>query len=145
MAAERSPVNRSMSTSHNRGFTLIELLVVVAILGILATIAVASYHQYLDKARRTVSISALENMRKLIEGYAIDHGRYPATIDFTTCIDQDSVQVFPPLVCSQMHNDLFSIDSYTLTGSTYVVMSRALDTTHTVLKMTGDTIVIVPH
>jgi prepilin-type N-terminal cleavage/methylation domain-containing protein len=142
-AAERFPVNRNMSTSRNHGFTLIELLVVVAILGILASIAMASYHQYLDRAKRTVSISALENMRKLIEGYAIDHGNYPATIDFSTCIDQNSVQVFPPLICSQMHNDLFSIDSYTLSGSTYTVMSRALDRSHSILMMTGDSIVIV--
>jgi prepilin-type N-terminal cleavage/methylation domain-containing protein len=132
-----------MSTSRTRGFTLIELLLVVAILGILASIAMASYHQYLDKAKRTVSISALENMRKLIEGYAIDHGGFPASIDFSTCTDQNSVQVLPPLICSQMHDDLFSIDSYTLSGGTYTVMSKALDSNHTVLKMSGDAIVAV--
>ena len=144
-AVERSPVNRNMSTSRTRGFTLIELLLVVAILGILASIAMASYHQYLDKAKRTVSISALENMRKLIEGYAIDHGGFPETIDFSTCTDQNSVQVLPPSICNQMHNDLFSIDSYTLSGGTYTVMSKAIDSNHTVLKLSGDTIVAVTH
>lgn len=35
-----------------KGFTLIELLVVIVIVGILATIGVASYNSYQDKARR---------------------------------------------------------------------------------------------
>lgn len=118
-------------------------MIVVAIISILVSISIGSYIQYIDKAQRTVAISALENMRKLIEGYAIDHGGYPATIDFSTCIDQNSVQVLPPLICSQMKMDLFSIDSYALSGVTYTVMSRALDRNHTVLKMTGDTTVTV--
>ena len=129
---------------NNRGFTLIELMIVVTIIGILATISIGSYFQYVDKAQRTVSVSALENMRKLIEGYAIDHGSYPLSIDFTTCVDQNSVPVIPPLVCSQMKMDLFAIDSYTFAADTYTVMAKAIDRNHRQLKMTGDSIVIMP-
>jgi len=129
---------------HNRGFTLIELMIVVAVIGILASISIGSYFQYVDKAKRTVSISALETMRKLLEGYAIDHGGYPESIDFTTCTDQNAAPVIPPLICNQMKTDLFSIDSYVLSNGTYIIMSKAIDRSHTQMKLTGDSIVIIP-
>jgi prepilin-type N-terminal cleavage/methylation domain-containing protein len=141
-AADRFSATMKPLSNHNHGFTLIELLVVVAIIAILASIAIGSYFQYVDKAQRTVSISALETMRKLIESYAIDHSGYPLSIDFTTCTDQNSVQVMPPLICDQMKQDLYSIDSYTLAVDTYTVMSKAIDRNHTPMKMTGDTIVV---
>jgi len=130
-----------MSPSHNRGFTLIELLVVVAILGILASIAMASYYNYLDKAKRTVSISALENLRKMIEGYAIDNGGYPQDFNFDDCTDNGK-QVIDPVICSLIKMDLFSLDSYTPSDGTYTIMSRALDRNHTAIRMTGDSIVV---
>jgi len=40
-----------------RGFTLIELLVVIVIIGILATISVATFSEYFDRAR-TAKIEA---------------------------------------------------------------------------------------
>jgi type II secretion system protein G len=131
-----------MSPSHNRGFTLIELLVVVAILGILASIAIAMYTNYLDKAKRTLSISALENMRKNIEVYAIDNGSYPqSSFNLSNCTDNGK-QVIDPLICNQIKSDLFSLDSYDLSGGTYIVEARALDRNHTVIRMTGDSIVV---
>ena len=132
-----------ITTKHNQGFTLIELMIVVAIIGILAGISIGSYFQYVDKAKRTVSISALETVRKLIEGYAIDHAGYPLSIDFTTCTDQNAAPVMPTLICNQMKMDLFSFDSYAQSGGTYIIMSKAIDRNHTQLKLTGDTIVIV--
>ena len=136
---------------HNRGFTLIELMIVVTIIGILASISIGSYFQYVDKAQRTVSVSALENMRKLIEGYAIDHSGYPLSIDFIgpapknfTCTDQNGVAVMPVVMCDVMKKDLFTIDSYTQSGGTYIIMSKAIDRNHTIMKLTGDSIVIIP-
>jgi|HubBroStandDraft_2_1064218.scaffolds.fasta_scaffold472823_2 type IV pilus assembly protein PilE len=55
---EDSPSRRVSS----RGFTLIELMVTVAIVGILATIAVASYQYEIQKSRRTDARSALMDL-----------------------------------------------------------------------------------
>jgi prepilin-type N-terminal cleavage/methylation domain-containing protein len=128
---------------NKRGFTLIELLVVVAILGILISIVIMSYNHYLDRAKRTVSISALETMRKMIESYAAERQSYPLSIDFTTCTDQSGIQVMPTLFCDQIKKDLFSIDSYITTGNTFTVTAKAIDSTHSVLTMSFDRIVMV--
>src|ERR1700722_5946567 len=57
--SHEDPPTRSVSS---RGFTLIELMVTVAIVGILATIAVASYQYEIQKSRRTDARSALMDL-----------------------------------------------------------------------------------
>lgn len=130
-------------TAQNRGFTLVELMVVVAILGILTSISIMSYREYLDRAKRTVSTSALESARRLIESYAIDTGTYPTTIDFATCTDQNGKQVLPVLICEQVKHDLFSIDSYVLNAGVYTIMAKAIDSGHSTLKMTQDSVIVI--
>ena len=49
------------------GFTLIELLVVIVIMGILATISTATFSSYFAKARDAKRLSAVQNMKMLIQ------------------------------------------------------------------------------
>ena len=60
------------SFSKNRGFSLIELLVTVAIVGILASIAVAEFNIYRRTANDTLAINALHNAVLSFEAGYID-------------------------------------------------------------------------
>lgn len=66
---------------RQRGFTLIELLIVMSIVGILASIAVPSYQRSLIKARETVLMEDLYQMRRAIDAYFADHLQYPGSLE----------------------------------------------------------------
>lgn len=59
-----------------KGFTLIELMIVVAIIGILASIAIPSYQEYVRRARAAAATGALADMRIKMEQYFQDNRRY---------------------------------------------------------------------
>ena len=63
------------------GFTLIELLIVMTIIGILASIAVPSYQRSVIKAREAVLMEDLYQMRRAIDAYFADHGKYPESLE----------------------------------------------------------------
>lgn len=65
----------------NAGFTLIELLIVMMVVGILATIAVPSYKRSQIKARETVLLEDLYQMRSAIDAFYADNARYPDSLD----------------------------------------------------------------
>ncbi len=65
----------------HRGFTLIELMIVMSIIGILLTIAVPSYKRSVIKARETVLMEDLYQMRRAIDAYFTDHNQYPDSLD----------------------------------------------------------------
>ncbi len=63
--------------SNSRGFTLFELLAVMLILSILAAIAVPSYKRSQIKARESALAEDLYQMRRSIDAFFADNGRYP--------------------------------------------------------------------
>ncbi len=65
------------NTHKSKGFTLIELLVVVAIIGILATVVLASLEGARSKARDAKRLSDLKQIQIALEMYYGDNGSYP--------------------------------------------------------------------
>jgi len=64
-------------SKQQKGFTLIELLVVVAIIGLLASIILASLNTARQKGRDARRIADMKEIQTALELYYSDHNAYP--------------------------------------------------------------------
>jgi prepilin-type N-terminal cleavage/methylation domain-containing protein len=68
-----------------KGFTLLELLIVISIIGILVTVAAASYSSAQKKARNSRRMSDMQAIQNAAEQYYSDNvSQYPANETFGT-------------------------------------------------------------
>ena len=65
---------------RRKGFTLIEMIIVFTLIGILVGLALPQYQNSLKKARENVLRETLFTLRKLIDQYYQDKGKYPASL-----------------------------------------------------------------
>ena len=69
-------INRQRIKAKSAGFTLLEIMIVVAIIGILASVALPSYSEYVLRARLTEATNALSSIRALKEQFFQDNRTY---------------------------------------------------------------------
>ncbi|UCE60102.1 MAG: prepilin-type N-terminal cleavage/methylation domain-containing protein [Phycisphaerales bacterium] len=67
----------SGARSRRRGFSLVELVIVVTIIGIIASIAVPRMTSATSNAEANALQATLANVRKVIDVYYAEHGKYP--------------------------------------------------------------------
>jgi len=78
------------NNKYGLGFTLVELMIAVAIIGILASIAIPSYVEYVKKGRRASAQSHLMDIAQRQQQYLLDARTYAAsltTLGITTPTD----------------------------------------------------------
>ncbi|MDP1557440.1 MAG: type IV pilin protein [Nitrosomonas sp.] len=72
---------RKKKESQQNGFTLIELMIVVAIIGILTTIALPSYTQYVIRANRSAAQAQMMDIANRQQQFLLTNRNY---VDKTT-------------------------------------------------------------
>ena len=80
-AKKRGGARRIFWGRRLRAFTLLELMIVMTLILILATMAVPSYQQAVQRAREAVLRDDLYTMRSLIDQFTIDKQRPPESLD----------------------------------------------------------------
>ncbi|HMS85577.1 MAG TPA: prepilin-type N-terminal cleavage/methylation domain-containing protein [Nitrospira sp.] len=80
IAPYRASQARRSCLPHGDGFTLIEVMLAISIVGVLATLAVPNYVEFIEKARVARAVSELHGLAKDIKGFALAVGTYPNSI-----------------------------------------------------------------
>lgn len=78
---------------NQKGFTLIEMIIVFTLIGILVGLGLPQYKYATKKARESVLKENLFQMRKLIDQYYSDKGKYPASLQ--TLVDEKYIRSIP--------------------------------------------------
>lgn len=84
---------RKQGDRFRRGFTLIEIMIVFALIGILVGLALPRYQHSRRRAQEAVLREDLFVLRKLINEYYTDKGKYPATLK--TLVEENYVRMIP--------------------------------------------------
>ena len=71
--------------NRSLGFTLVELMITVAIIGILASIALPAYNDYVRRGKLTEATSTLAGLRFQMERYYQDNRRYATVAGGAVC------------------------------------------------------------
>lgn len=106
------------------GFTLVELMMVVAMLGILTTIAVPSYRDYIVRSAITDATSNLSTRRVALEQFFQDSRTY---VGAPACTADSTTSKYFDFSCSTQTATAYTIQAQGKTGSMMAGFTFTLD------------------
>jgi type IV pilus assembly protein PilE len=121
-----------------KGFTLIEIMIVIALIGILASIAIPYYGDYVTRAKIPDATSNLAAKRVLMEQYFQDNHSYlsGATCPATVAPDSTLSKYFT-FTCSNMNTDTYTITATGKSPGTMAGFIYTIDQSNTKTSAIG--------
>lgn len=107
----QNTIHGKMNNKKIKGFTLAELLIVMVLIGILAGLAIPQFKNAARKAKEAVLKEDLYQMRKLIDQYYTDKGKYPPSLE--ALVEEGYLRKIP-------------VDPFTGSDKTWVVIREEL-------------------
>ena len=77
----RKPETKDRKQKNQKGFSLLELMIAMFVMIILLSVALPTYQRSVQHARETVLRENLWQMRRAIDQYASDKGKFPVSLD----------------------------------------------------------------
>ncbi|MEP3561965.1 MAG: prepilin-type N-terminal cleavage/methylation domain-containing protein [Marinobacter sp.] len=98
----------------SKGFTLIELMIVVAIIGILATFAIPSYHSYAIRAKLTEPLQAIASAKPAVFDHYANVGSMPTTTSSLMTTLRSDLLALPSIIGTNLSSSLGMPNEVTL-------------------------------
>ena len=116
-----------------KGFSLIELMIVVAIIGILATVALPAYQDYVLRGKIPQATSNLANKRVRMEQWFQDNQKYTgANVTGAPCAADTTISKYFSFACAipdDTHYTITATGVGTMAGFKYSITQDNIKTT----------------